>query len=342
MKRQYFIPVVLFCGLFSSCKDEEVAEKTLRPVVTQTVKAASKEETRTFSGIVKASGAATLSFEVPGRITRLIANEGVFYKKGDLLAQLDVANLESDLRSAQAQQLQANEELKRVQQLFESGNASRAQLDSAIAAQRSATAALEVSQENLSDGTLTMPYDGTIETVIADEQSVVGAGAEVMTIQGDEAMKVEIGVPAETVSQVTIGMPGIARIGKLTSNTPLYAEVDRIFPQAQQNGTYIVSLVLKDAGDDIRGGMDAEVDIAFANPNGETLRVDAAAVASLADSGTFLWVLKDSIVHKRQVEVGELRESGQIEILSGLEAGETIITRGVHQVSEGQKVKTES
>ena len=83
--------------------------------------------------------------------------------------------------------MRANEELRRTSQLFESSNASRAQLDSAIAARRSAAASLEIAERKVTNGTLTMPYPGIVEDVLLDEQSVVAQGASVLNIQGKGA-----------------------------------------------------------------------------------------------------------------------------------------------------------
>lgn len=337
------VPVVLLpftiLILVSCQKEEEPVTYPPRAVVVQRLAEPVGAEIRTFSGVIEASGGTTLGFEVAGRITQMVAQEGGAYREGDVLAQLDVSNLEAELRRAEAESERANEELKRVQQLFESDNASRAQFDSAIAAQRSATANLTVARKSVADGTLKMPYDGVIEDVIADAQNVVAAGAPVLSIQGDGAMEMKIGVPAETLSSLEVDMAVTVRVGRIEEDG-IPAKIRKISPQASANATYEVTLLLENAGPDIRGGMDAEADITFANPEGLTLRVDSAAVVSSPDASPFVWVWSETSdgegqVHKRPVRIGELRENGEIEILEGTKAGELVVIRGAHRLSEG-------
>ena len=316
-----------------------------RPVVVQKIAQPTGSETRSFTGVIEASGVATLGFEVGGRITQLIAEEGQAYQKGDVLAQLDVSNFEAELRSAEASARQANEELKRVQQLFESDNASRADFDSAIAAQRSAAASLEVARKKVSDGTLTMPYDGVIEDVIADEQSVVGQGAQVLSVQGDGKMKIQFNVPAEVVSKINQGMSGYAKVGTLTGGR-ISAQVTKIYPQATKSGTYPVEMTFDDPPSDIRGGMDGEVELEFPNPRGGVLRVQIEAIVSEVSGSPFVWIATASestagegTVRKRSIEIGEQRGDGEIEVLDGLAPGDLVVVRGVHRLSESQTVK---
>ena len=327
-----------FLGLASCTKEKTPTPDPPRPVIIQTIADPEGDEVRTFSGIIKASDSATLGFEVPGRITAIIAKAGQSYKEGDVLAQLDVANLESDLRRATAESLQMNSELQRVQQLFESENTSRAKLDSAIAGQRAAAANVEVAQKKVSDGTLTMPYDGVIESLLLDEQNVVSAGTGVLTIQGSGTMKVLISVPSELINQVKVGMISTITVGRITPDG-IPAKVDRIFPQAAKNGTYQISLTLDETPSEILGGMDAEAQLIFANSNGNTLQVDLAAVVGSPLGDPFVWIIDNSKASKRTVTTGKIRANGQIEILSGLSPGDQVATRGVNQLIEGQSVK---
>ncbi len=314
-----------------------------RPVIFQEVSEVHGTETRTFTGVLKASGLATLGFEVPGRITQMLAVEGRRYEKGAVLAQLDVANFQADLSRAEAEALQANEELKRTDQLYATNNASKAQLDAAIATQRAAAAALQVAQKKVADGTLTMPYDGVIEELINDVQSVVAQGTPVLAIQGEGAMRLDIGVPAEVIAQVQVGMAASVTI-QTVSIKGVPATVRKISPQASPNGTYLVNLDLTETPPEIRGGMDAEARMAFSNPRGNVMLVEAAAVVSGVEDKPYVWTLTSTSstngkVAKTPVSLGELRAGGQMEILDGLEAGQRVVTRGVHRLKHGQTVK---
>ena len=82
----------------------------------------------------------------------------------------------------------------------------------------------------------------------------------------------------------------------------------------------------------------------FSNPRGQFVLVESAAVVSGVTQEPYVWILTNTsktegTVTKRSVTIGELRGDGQIEIRHGLQAGDIVVTRGVHRLSEGQKVK---
>lgn len=344
MKPTALLITTVLATALSGCKDEVTPPpESPRPVIVQTVAEPAGDERRTFTGVISVAGAATLGFEVGGRIISIPAKEGRAYKKGEVLAQLDVSNYQADLQRAEAEAQQMNQELKRTQQLFESDNASRSQFDQAVAAQKSAAAAVTVARKKVADGTLRMPHDGVIEDVFLDEQSVVSAGTKVLSIQGKGVMKVNIGVPAEVVSRVTVGMTSQVRVG--TVDQSLAAQVDRVYPQASKNGTYPVSLVLENPGSEIRGGMDAEADLTFASPNGQAVTVESSAVLGTAGAENFVWLIEPGsdgetgVTRKRTVRVGALRAGGEIAVLEGLKPRELVVTRGVNYLKENQTVK---
>jgi len=321
-------------------KDEPTVLKKTRPVIVQTVLEPVGDDTRTFTGILTSADSTSLGFEVSGRITQLIAKEGRSYSKGDILARLDVANLESELRRAEAEEAQTLEELKRIQQLYETENASKADLDNAIAAQRIASASAEVARKSVKDGTLLMPYDGVIESVSVDEQNVVATGAEAMSIRGNGAMKARVGVPADLIGRIELGMKGRILVNRLTK-VALPATVERIYPQVTSNGTYDISLLLDEVTEGFLGGMNVEAELKFEDPDAKTVRVDAAAVSSGANGQNYVWVVKEgaeTTVSKRPVTIGNIRERGEIEVLDGLEPNERVVIRGVSMITEGMVV----
>ena len=344
---KYILPITIITisALYlSGCgKNEPPKEEPIRPVIVQRVGEPLVNEERSFTGVIKAAGLTTLGFESPGRILEVIAKEGQHYKSGDVLVRLDVSNLEADERRAAADARQANEELKRIQQLFESGNASRAQFDTAIAAQQSTKAGLEIANKKVNDGVLKMPYDGVIENVLVDVQNVVSVGTQAVSIQGNGSMKMEIGVPSEVVNRISVNMPAKVKANTFPAGT-INAFVEKVFPQATQNGTYPVTLVLKDPGPELRSGMDAEAQMEFKNENGVVLLIELTAIVASPDGQRFVWVASgdssdDATVKRRLVKIGELRGDGQIEVLSGLNPGEQIVIRGARSLKEDLKVK---
>lgn len=327
-----------------SCGKQEPEIKRPRPVYSIVVDDPKEDLVRSYSGLVQAAEGTGIAFEVSGRVLKVIADDGKRYEKGDLLAELDSTEYRIQLESADAQRLEAEQRLRRTQQLFESGNASKSQLESAIASQRSAQSSYESAQKRVEDTTLEMPYSGVIGSVEIDAQQVVNAGQVVMTIQGEDGMEFEIGVPAEFISRIKPGMPSTIELGSIPDQG-FEAEVKTISPQVTQNTTYPVSLSFTAEDPRVREGMDGEATLSFPNPNGQVITIPAVCVAALPEDVQYVWVIDapegspTGVVSRRTVKTGKLREGNTIEILEGLKPGERVVSRGVHQVEEGQEVR---
>ncbi len=341
------VAVTIFLTTTESCrKSADPGPTPPRRVITHRVAAPQSVIRRSFSGATKAANTADLSFEVSGRIVELVAVRGRKYEAGAVLAKLDTSNYEVELRRAQAEATRAQEELRRVQQLFENDNTSRAQLDSAIATHQTASASLETAEKQVNDCTLYMPYAGHIGDVLSERQELVNAGTPVFTILGDGAMEMEIGVPSDVIGSVSIGMKARVRIGSIPG-VELTASVSKISTQVSRNTTYAVTLALAEGGADLRDGMDGEATLELPNPRGGSIAVPAACVAAAPPDERYVWVVDGATapsgetanVKKRVVTTGALWPQGEIEILSGLTAGETIVARGVHRLSDGARVR---
>ncbi len=330
-------------GSFVSCsKKTPTAEPEPRAAITHTVQAPRLEVTRHFSGVSQSSDSAELGFEIGGRIIELPAVSGTRYTKGTVLAKLDTASLESQLRQAQAEATRATEELKRVQQLFETGNSSKAQLDQAIAGQKTSSAALESATRSVANGVLRMPYDGIIGEVLKEKQEVVSGGTPVIRVQGEGAMEIEIGVTAEHINSIKVGMKATVSFPTI-SKEPIAATVKKVSPQASENTTYPVTLTIEGNIKNLRDGLDGEAALPLPNPKGASISVPISCIAGAAGDQQYVFTIKKTsgqlgTVEKRAVKVGALAENASVEVLSGLTAGEIILARGVHQIEAGTVV----
>ena len=257
-RQQGFLPLLAMLALVGCSPDESPPPAPPRPVVVFEVAAPSATIDRSFSGATAAINSAEVAFEVSGRIESLTAVRGRRYEQGAVLAQLDVSTYQAELRSAQAEATRANEELRRIQQLFETDTASRAQFDSAIAAQRSAAANLDTAQKRVDDGTIRMPYPGVIGEVLKEEQEFASAGSPLLRIQGDGGMEMEVGVPGDLIGSIEVAMPCAVRIGSLPG-VAINGVVTQISREVSRNTTYLVTLSLTPpAGIDLREGLDGE------------------------------------------------------------------------------------
>ena len=150
-------------------------------------------------------------------------------------------------------------------------------------------------------------------------------------------MDFRVGVPAEPVSLIKPGTPATITLGALP-DMKLAAEVSKVSPAVSSNTTYPVTLSIKGDLSKIRAGLDGEAAFKLSSSNSAVLTIPASCVASSPDGTSFVWVISapgsaTSGVNKTPVKIGGLAPDGQIEVLSGIEPGMTVVSRGVHSLS---------
>ncbi|MFT5105676.1 MAG: multidrug efflux system membrane fusion protein [Verrucomicrobiales bacterium] len=326
-----------------SCTEEKAPPAAKpRPVFAIEVEKPRATVERSFSGLVKPAEGAPLSFEVTGRVIELSAKQGVRHIKGDVLARLDPSDYQTQLNGTQAKLTEAQQSKRRTQTLFESGNASKSDLEAAISTEKSAQSSFQSAQKKLNDCTLKMPYDGVIGSVSVEAQSFVSAGQEVLSLQGEGGMEFEIGLPAAEVAKVKVGMLSRVTLGSLP-DVEMNAKVAEVATEAAANTTYQVALLIEGEIDpSVRSGMDGEATLTLPNGNGMGVAIPIECVVGRGTDQQFVWVLEGEgetrKVIRRVVKAGMLAPGGKVEIQEGLQPGETIVSRGVHRIEAGAEV----
>ena len=195
-------------------------EEPLRPVRTITVAASDGGRARSFSGVARAGLESTLSFRVAGAIEALPVRVGDRVGAGQLIARLDAVDYELQVKEAEAalsqtdaQSTNAAADLNRVRGLYENDNASRADLDAALAAAASAAAAVESAAKRLELALrqveytrLVAPGPGAIAEVAAEVNENVSPGQAVVVLtSGSRAPEVLVAVPEGLIRRIEAG-----------------------------------------------------------------------------------------------------------------------------------------
>ncbi len=340
----YPLPFILVSLILAGCGGEKsVVELPPRPVYTIVVPEPTSTSTRTFSGQLQAAEGVNLAFEVSGRVIEVLAKQGQFYAEGTLLARLDASDYQNSLDNAQAGLTQADQELRRAQRLFESGNASQSQLDGAIAQEQSAQANYNSALNRLNDTSLKMPYEGVIASVNIDPQQVVQAGQSAMSIQGEGPMEFAFGAPTDVVGLLSTGQSLTIRLGDIAEDT-FPATITEISPSSTNNTTYGVTAALSVTDAAFRVGMDGEANVELSRETGDAMLIPLVCVVSMAGGKQFVWVASSqegglAAIGKREVSVGSLELEGNVSILSGLNPGERVVSRGVNKMEDGMIVR---
>ena len=345
-------------GLFQvACHRAEPQEEAVRAVRTMVVQGQGSAIEREFSGEIRARLESRLSFRVPGKVVARPVNLGDTVKSGQLLAQLDAADLQlgqqaarAGLASAQAQASLAAADLKRFQELKAQGFVSPAMLERYQTASKSADAVVSQAQANallqgnqagysqlLSDGA------GVITSVDAEPGQVVAAGMPVLTLAHDGPRDVVFAVPDDMGMHLRkmVGQSGAMKVRLWGASQWLPATVREV--AASADGVTRTLQVKADISTNVSTplnlGQTATVALNVPSRAGQGLLVPLQALVE-QNGQSSVWLLDGKTMTVKRQPVVTAEVSGNLVIVArGLEAGQEIVTAGVHVLAPGQKVK---
>jgi RND family efflux transporter MFP subunit len=341
-----------FLTLLAGCGRQEATTEPVRAVRTLTVGQTDGPMTREYAADVRARTEARLSFRVPGKLTVRQVNAGDRVKAGQVLAQLDPADLKlgqdaanAGLNAAQVNYDQNAADFKRYADLRAQGFISAAELERRDAALKAARAQLDqaraqagVQSHQAGYASLVADAAGVITEVDADAGTVVAAGTPIVKLAYDGPRDVVFAIPEDQLD-VFRGLRG--RAGALTvtmwrGGAPFKATVREIAGAADVvTRTFQVKADLPANAAEL--GQSATVQAQVAAADG-ALRLPLAAVAEHAGK-SIVWLVDKPTMKVRQQPVTVARADGDNLVISaGLKAGDIVVTAGAHALAPDQKV----
>ena len=338
----------------SSSEEETVVEKDIiRPVKLISIAATDAVNIRRFPAELKASEEADIAFRVGGQLMALNVVAGQRVKKGELLAVLDPTDFKLQVELAQANQRLAEAQFKRIQNLLRQDATTQSQYDSTKATLDQANNALQTAKNQLQYTKVYAPFSGVIASVATENFQYISATAPLMHIQNIDALDVEFQVPESLVVSIKSTnsnyQPKV--VVDVAPDEPLageYKEHNTTPDQTTMAYDVTLRLIRNDSAQHtLLPGMTANVDIDLSRLLGKkkhfTIPVEAVLRhedTSTGESNSTVWVFNKNTnqVSARVVTLGAL-QNDQIEILSGLEAGDQVVAAGVNSLTDSMHVR---
>ncbi|MGL5577495.1 MAG: efflux RND transporter periplasmic adaptor subunit, partial [Fusobacteriaceae bacterium] len=341
------------------CKKEETPLATdleIRPVKYMVVNTEKSFTTREFSGTVAPATISELSFRVTGTMIEKYVNLGSKVKKGDVLAKLDPSEykiksdgIRAQYQEAEAKIMNAKSIFSRSKTLFLGNNISKNQYDQDKANYQAALAQLEVAAQNrdfaetqLEYTILKAPSDGIIAQVDAQLNEAVNAGTPVFTLSESGELQAVFSVSDSVINKLYENQ--IVSVTSINSGEVFKGKISNIGAISNAYGnTFPVKANIINPTSSLKPGMTLSVKVDFKNENVGIIYTPVNSVQLDNDGRNFVMVLtniKDGIalVEKRYVTTGEISSIG-VEVTSGLNSGDYIVTSGNTVISNGQNVK---
>lgn len=345
--------VACFAGLLvlSACSRQAPVQEPVRSVKLLTVGESALNVQVEYAAEVRARIESRLGFRVGGKLIQRQAEAGQRVAAGQLLAQIDPQDYQlaaqaaqAQLSAAQTQRDLAQAELHRYEALRAQNFISGAELERREATYRAAEASWQQARAQAQAQTNQASYSrllatsqGVVTGVEAEVGQVVSAGQAVVRLAHDGPRDAVFAVSEQAVGLIKPGQTMQATL--VSTGQSLKGRVREVGASADPvTRTYSVKLAL-DASEKLPLGATVNVQAGIVN-NAPTPVIKLPTSALRQDGGaTAVWVLDEAnmTVRSQPVKVGAV-DGNQVEITSGLQAGQKVVAAGVHVLSAGQKV----
>jgi RND family efflux transporter MFP subunit len=316
--------------------EARLSETALPTVPVQVVKAELRKikATEEVVGTVRAKLRATLEAKVSGRIQTLAVLLGQQVRAGDLVARLDAAEVKARLEQAQAALEQAERDFKRAGGLFEQQAMTRSEFEAAESRQRVARGALAEAQAMLAYAEVRAPFDGVVTRKFADVGDLAAPGKALVEIENPAALQMDANVPEAIAGAVKPGMAMQIKVDSMEKE--ISATVAEKAPGADPASRTILVRLDLPPGQPVMPGQFGR--LLVPGRESDSLRVPATALVRRGQL-EIVFVAENSKARMHLVKAGKSAADG-IEILSGLQAGDPVVTEGAEMLRDGQLVTT--
>jgi len=286
-------------------------------------------------GSLRADESVVIRPEIAGRIAEIRFDEGQSVKKGALLATLDSSEVRAQLASAQAQATLDASRLERAEDLHKKNFISRQALDEAHSNNARAQASRQEAQAKVAKSEIRAPFNGVAGLRQVSQGAYVAAGTDIARLEKIDQLKLDFRVPEiylaklKTSQQVKVQVdayPDESFAGTIYAIEPALDEATR---------TVLIRARISHADLKLRPGMFGRVQLQLAVRENAVWVPEQAIVPKGQDA--FVFRVANGKVALVKVQTGA-RKVGEVEIRTGISAGDLVVTEGTQRIGPGSAV----
>jgi len=314
------------------------------PVTTAKVISVSWENVLPSIGSLTAVQGVTIATELPGKVVEIVFTPGSRVKKGDLLLRQDTSSEEAQLPGAEASLTLSSRNLSRAKSLIAEEMISQSQLDTAQANFQQAQAAVDNLRSQIAKKTVRAPFSGRLGIRQINLGQSLREGDAIVSLQTLSPIYVDFQLPQQYLNQVrqdlpvrvtADGLPDQQSTGKITAINPQVNAATRSIG---------VQATLQNAEELLRPGMFVSVEVVL--PKLQTVLSIPTTAVLYAPFGDSVFIIEEKqtedgkkylALRQQFIRLGEKR-GDFVSVLSGLSAGESVVSTGVFKLRNGQTV----
>ena len=299
-----------------------------------------------FSSEITASGSFTtkdetlLSFKIGGVISKILVNEGDAVKAGQVLATLDLTEIQAGLTQAKLAYEKALRDQQRIERLFKDSVATLEQLENSKTGLDIAAQQVKTAEFNLNYSQIRASKNGFILRKFANAGQLIASGAPVLQVNGaqDDNWILQATVTDQQWNQLSVG--DSATIYPATSETGVSGTLIRKSQAADpQTGTYWIEVSpTSKSGLKLAAGMFGKVTL-FPSVRSEGWPIPYQALLDAQGDEGYVFVTSDGKTSKKiQIKLGTISQN-TVQVISGLEGYSQLIVTGSAYLADGSTIE---
>ncbi len=287
------------------------------------------------TGTLYSNETVVITAEIAGKVTEIFFHEGQKITAGQVLLKLDQSILSAERDRAQANFNLSEANIKRAELLLQEQAISERERDEAFAQWRLDEATLRLTEAQLAKTVIRAPFSGLLGLHRISIGEYLQPGEAIVTLDNLDPIKVDFRVPEVFAYQLKVGQKIQMNVDAVPGRS-FAGQVYAIDPQIDINGrSVLLRAKVEQREGPLRPGMFARVTLVL-EERPQALMIPEEALIPKGDQQTVFKVVEGKVV-PAVVKTG-LRTRGQVEIVQGLEAGDTVITAGQIKVRPGMPV----
>ncbi|MBN1961342.1 MAG: efflux RND transporter periplasmic adaptor subunit [Deltaproteobacteria bacterium] len=337
------LALLLTIILMPSCSSSVQADETKSSGVPVRVQqAVNKDYVQTIvgSGVVEADHTINLSFKTGGVIAKLKVKEGDTVVKGQILGQLDLAEISSSAQMAAAGLAKAERDLKRVQALYNDGVATIEQLQDATTNLEVMRSKNDIAIFNLQHSTIRAPSNGRILRRLAEVGELTSPGRPIFIFGATgRAFFVRVAVTDRDIVALSLGDKAEVFLDAYPLQQ-FFATISELAAAADPvSGTFAVELEMQASDVTLLQGMIARVSIKTKTVQHlPFIPFEALTEGNGKQAYVFIVDKKTDKVHRTQIEIAAI-VGNEVVISQGLSAGSLVVTEGSAYLRDQENIK---
>ncbi len=332
MKTQAIVAAAIALAATACSKDgaqTATVTEELPKVIIDVVHSTAVPQTKQYTANIEAENVNNISPASPNRIKAINVEVGDRVHKGQVLVQLDRANIDQLRINLE----QIEREYNRAKTLLEIGGGTQQAVDQLKAQLDAARTQYNNLMENT---TLISPINGVVTARNYVPGDMTGAQPVLTVGQLAPVVKVLVGISETDMAKVSNGMPVQVSVDAFPDET-FSGKVNRIYPTVDPSTrTFQAEIRIANPKEQLKPGMFARVDFDLGTVNNVVVP-DRAVVKQTGSGNKYIYTYSNGRVSYKKVELGQ-RLGDSYELLGGVADGDTVVIAGQSRLADGVEV----